>query len=204
MAAPSSLVSGQVTFPTMEDEIGYGAITTTLNPNQERFCWEYILHNGNGSAAYMTAFPSTKRISARANAARLLKNPKIQARIQEIKEELKRRYAVSADSLVLYLSQALNLDRREFLDDSGNPKSPNELDTEAARILDIDFALDRTGKQRAVYRLPTRMQAAVELCRILGLHKDKLEVSKPFESMTDDELLVHAQSLAKKVLNYEE
>jgi len=51
MAAPSSLVSGQVTFQTMEDEIGYGAITTTLNPNQERFCWEYILHTARDKNA---------------------------------------------------------------------------------------------------------------------------------------------------------
>jgi phage terminase small subunit len=139
--------------------------------------WEFVLNSGNATAAHLKAFPGGKYTSAKSNSARLLKDERIQQRIEEVKSELKRRYSVSAESLVFYLSQVLNLDRRAFLDDDGDPKPAEQLDTEAARILDLDFITDRHGKQKAVYRLPTKMQSAVELARMMGLHKDKLELS---------------------------
>ncbi|MBK5276285.1 MAG: terminase small subunit [Desulfuromonadales bacterium] len=168
-------VPGQATLPALVEDLGYESITH-LKPKQERFCWEYVLRNGNASASYLEAFTGSKPVSAKAHAWRLLKDERVQQRIEEIKAELQRRYAVNAGSLILYLSQVLNLDRRAFLDEKGDPKAANLLDTEAANILDLDFAVDRFGKQRAVYRIPTRMQASIELARMMGLHKDKVEL----------------------------
>jgi len=176
MTTPASIVPGQATFPALAGELGYEAISK-LKPQQERFCWEFVLRNGNATAAYLEAYAGSKPTSAKANAARLLKEERIQQRLEEIKTELQRRYAVSAGSLVLYLSQVLHLDRAAFLDENGNPKAINQIDTESARIIDLDFTLDRHGKQRAVYRIPTRMQASIELARMMGLHKDKVELA---------------------------
>ena len=176
MNTPHCHIPGQAVLPALADELGYESIK--LKPKQEKFCWEYILRNGNATAAYMAAFSGSKLTSAKANAARLLKEERIQQRLEEIKIELQRRYAVSAGSLVLYLSQVLHLDRAAFLDENGNPKAIDQIDTEAARILDLDFTFDpRSGKQRAVYRIPTRMQASIELARLMGLHKDKVELT---------------------------
>lgn len=172
----TNIIPGQATLPTLESEMGYGSITH-LKPQWERFCWEYVLKNGNAADAYIVAYPNTTEVSAKANSIRLLKTEKIQQRLAEIKAELQRRYSVSADSLVLYLSQVLHLDRRDFLDENGNPKAANLLDTETAKIIDLDFALDRSGKQRAVYRIPTRMQAATELARMMGLYKDTAKIT---------------------------
>jgi hypothetical protein len=168
-------ISGQAVLPALADDLGYETIK--LNPKQEKFCWEFVLRNGNATASYLAAFPGGKNSSAKANAARLLKDERTQQRIEEIKAELQRRYAVSAGSLVLYLSQVLHMDRRAFLDEEGAPKAASQLDTEAAQIVDLDFVLDRNGKQRAVYRIPTRIQAAIELARMMGLHKDKVELT---------------------------
>lgn len=219
-----SNIPGQVTLPTLTDELGYESITH-LKPQQEKFCWEFILRNGNATSSYLEAFPGSKPLSAKANAGRLLKDERVQQRLEEIKTELQKRYAVSAGSLVLYLSQALNLDRREFLDEHGDPKAAHLLDTEAAKIIDLDFVLDRNGKQKAVYRIPTRMQAAIELARMMGLHKDKIEltgdgstpenslealirnisdksyeIANQFDGMSDEDLKQRATELARKVL----
>ncbi len=224
MTTPATSIPGQATLPALADELGYETISK-LNPRQERFCWEFVLRNGNATASYLEAFAGSKPTSAKANAARLLKEERIQQRLEEIKTELQRRYAVSAGSLVLYLSQVLHLDRRAFLDKNGDPKAASQLDTEAARIIDLDFVLDRHGKQRAVYRVPTRMQASIELARMMGLHKDKVELTgdaaapentltalireitgniqnltNRFDSVTDEQLKEQAISLARKVL----
>jgi hypothetical protein len=169
-------VPGQATLPALEEEIGYGSIAN-LKPQHERICWEFVLRNGDATAAYLSVYPKSRKTSASANAIRLLKSPNIQERISEIKMELQRRYAVSAGSLILYLSQALQLDRRNFLDEHGAPKKAELLDTETAKLLDLDFTLDRFGNQKAVYSIPKRMQAANELARMMGLHKDKVEIT---------------------------
>jgi phage terminase small subunit len=227
MNTPHSHIPGQATLPDLIDDLGYETIK--LNPKQEKFCWEFILKNGNATASYMAAFPDCKPISAKSNAARLLKEERIQQRLEEIRAELQKRYAVSAGSLVLYLSQALHLDRRDFLDENGDPKAAHLLDTETAKIIDLDFVYDsKSGKQKAIYRIPTRLQAAVELARMMGLHKDKVEVTgdgstpentltaliheitgntrnlvNQFDGMTDDQLKKHARATARKVLDEE-
>lgn len=167
-------IPGQQTLPELANDFGFES--ATLKPSWERFCWEYVLRNGSGTDAYVAAFPGVSRKSANANAARLLKNEAIQKRIEQVKAELQRKYSVSAGSLIFYLSQVLNIDRGEFLDDHGDVRPVSDITTEARKILDIDFQLDRNGKQRAVYRIPAKLQAAVELARMMGLHKDRVEL----------------------------
>lgn len=165
-------VPGQITLPGLVDELGFES--ATLPPKQEAFCWEYILRNSSKTDAYLAAFPNVSRKSAAVNAIRLLKDENVQARIVQIKAELQRRYSVSADSIVFHLSQVLNVDRGEFLDDQGNVRPLAEISTEAKRILDLDFVTDRDGNQRAVYRLPKRLDAVTELARIMGLVKNPI------------------------------
>ncbi|NJD37621.1 MAG: hypothetical protein FIA89_04775 [Geobacter sp.] len=165
----TSQVPGQVVLPELVDELGFES--AALPPRQEAFCWELVLGNSTKTAAYIAAFPNASRKSAAVNAIRLLKDPAVQARITQIKAELKRRYAVSADSVVFHLSQVLNVDRAEFLDETGKVKPISEISTEAKRILDLDFVTDRHGTQRPVYRLPRRLDAVAILARVMGLDK---------------------------------
>lgn len=171
----TSSVPGQIVLPELVDELGFES--AALPPKQESFCWEYILRNTSKTEAYLAAFPNVSRKSAAVNAIRLLKSPAVQARIDQIKSELQRRYSVSADSLVFHLSQVLNIDRSEFLDQTGQVRPLQEIPTEARRILDLDFVIDRYGKQRAVYRLPKRLDAVAELARIMGLVKNPVTIS---------------------------
>lgn len=165
----TSQVPGQVVLPELVDELGYES--AALPPKHERFCQEFILNGGLQVAAYLKAFPGVSKKAAAANACRLLRSDAVKARIAQLKAELQRRYAVSADSVVFHLSQVLNVDRAEFLDEKGGVKPLAEISTEALKILDLDFVTDRHGTQRPVYRLPRRLDAVAVLARIMGLDK---------------------------------
>ena len=59
-----------------------------LNVKQEKFCLEYS-RSGNATEAYKVAgFKSKDDNSAAANASRMLRNDKIQARLKELSNEI--------------------------------------------------------------------------------------------------------------------
>lgn len=57
-----------------------------LSPRQEAFCREYA-ESGNATAAYSRAYGASTTNSAAASASKLLRNPKILARIKELQDE---------------------------------------------------------------------------------------------------------------------
>lgn len=59
-----------------------------LTPRQEQFCLEYA-RCGNATESYVRAGYKHKRESCTVLASKLLKNPAVQARIQELAEEVK-------------------------------------------------------------------------------------------------------------------
>ena len=61
---------------------------TKLNVKQEKFCLEYS-RNGNATQAYKIAYGVQDDNTAAANANRLLRNDKIQARLKELSQEIK-------------------------------------------------------------------------------------------------------------------
>ena len=61
---------------------------TELNIKQEKFCLEYS-RNGNATQAYKVAYKVQDDNTAAANANRLLRNDKIQARLKELSQEIK-------------------------------------------------------------------------------------------------------------------
>ena len=62
---------------------------TELNIKQEKFCLEYS-RSGNATEAYKIAgYKYSSDESARANAARLITNDNIQARLKELSQEIK-------------------------------------------------------------------------------------------------------------------
>ena len=185
-------VPGQAVLPEMEEEMGYAAIV--LKPFQERFCWEYVLYGENGSAAYRKVKPSVKESTARVEASKLLTNPDVVERIKQIRAELKRRYRVTADDVLEYHGKVLKIDRNEFVevDKQGriSMRSLRELSDEAASIVDIDFTADKDGNVIPVVSVPDRRGASVEISKILGLVKEKRELSGPDGGPIETEAVV--------------
>jgi phage terminase small subunit len=66
----------------------------------ERFVQEYVASGHNGQNAYMVAFPKSAKASARASAARLLKNSDVQRRIAEIQSKSAQRTDVTLEGLI--------------------------------------------------------------------------------------------------------
>lgn len=185
-----SVVPGQVVLPEMVEEMGYEAII--LKPQHERFCWEYVLRGDNGSAAYKTVKPNVKDSTARVESSKLLTNPDVIQRIVQIRKELQRKYLVTAEDLVMYHGKVLKTDRSEFVDDEGKLKRLQDMDLEALSILDIDLQMDVKGNTLVGFDVPKRHVSAVELARIMGMHKEKLELTGkdggPVESIVADDV----------------
>jgi hypothetical protein len=171
-------VPGQSVLPGMAEDLGYEAIV--LKPAVERFCWEFVLRGENGARAYRTVKPTVKESTARVEASKLLTKPDVNQRITQIRAELRRRYRVTAEDLIFYHGKVLKIDRTEFLDElTGQAKSLQNLDPEAASILEFDHGRDAKGNEFVLFKVPPRHQSAVELARMMGLHKDKTEISGP-------------------------
>jgi len=79
---------------------------SNLSLAEATFCAEYVEH-GNASQAYREAFADSKTVGIKA--ARLLKQDKIQAEIQRLREELAERHRITVESLIEELEEARQL-----------------------------------------------------------------------------------------------
>jgi len=152
--------------------------TKTLSPQHDRFCREYIVDE-NAVRAYQRAYkesPATYE-SAAASATRLLKDVKIQDRIQKLREERNKRLEVSADKILAELSKLAFSDPRAMFDDDGQLKPVTELDADvAAAISSIDVTQSGVKVRMADKR------AALELLgRNLSMWKDVGSKENPAE-----------------------
>ena len=135
-----------------------------LNQNQEQFCNEFTTIGqetfGNATKAYRAAYPDTTNDnSAAASASALLRNPKIQARINEIHKENLTRNGVTIESVLANIqhdrmnarqaglwSVAAQLDKLEgqylamFTDNINQPDQyrPVELSPELIELLQAE------------------------------------------------------------------
>jgi len=77
-----------------------------LTPKQEVFCQAYI-ETGNASEAYRRVYsPKGKPATVNRSAHEVLENPKVAARLAELKDAQKERHHVTVDSLLLELEEA--------------------------------------------------------------------------------------------------
>lgn len=81
-----------------------------LTPKREAFSRKFV-ECGNGSEAYRHAF-SAEKMSADAihvEASRLLSDPKVSLRVQELQSAHAKRHEITVDSLTEYLKDAIKL-----------------------------------------------------------------------------------------------
>lgn len=197
MSTQNSNIPGQLAL--LAADLGYDSIRH-LKPAQERFCREYVLNSNNVKGAYLQAYPKSKEQSAIVNGSRLLKTEVIQKRIAEIRQELQYRFSVDAQSVVRLLTMSMNVDRRLFTDSEGKPLELHELDAEAAAITDIEIVIDRHGRKHTKPIIPERMKAAVELAKIMGITREKIEISGDYKGLTDEQLEAESQQVLINII----
>lgn len=156
----------------MAGDLGYDSASAALKPWEERFCWKYV-EIGVATQAYQAVKPKSTYGTARAESARLLAKPSIKARIAEVQEEIGR----EARALVMgYHRTVMTTDRIDLLNKVRTAQSYDDLDDEARAILEFEQVSSKDGV-RTLLKVPTRHQSAVELARITGMHKDKMELT---------------------------
>lgn len=78
-----------------------------LTPKQEAFCLAYV-ETGNASEAYRSAYqvrPGTKPESVNVSACKLLADPKVSLRVDELKAALVERHGVTVDDIAALLRE---------------------------------------------------------------------------------------------------
>ena len=161
---------------------------TELNDRQRRFA-DRILAGDTATAAYFKAFPRCKsKSTAEQEGCKLLKNPKVAAFIQELREwdedVMQSERIITKQELLEFLTKTIRT---------------------AAGAIDRDDPLcqsykDTVGQYSSTHeiKLPDKLRAAERICKIMGWDSpDKVEDVTQHKPATEEELAVARETLKK-------
>ena len=147
-----------------------------MTEKQKIFADEYLI-DLNATRAYRVAYPSVKKDeTAAAAAARMLRNVKVAAYLQQRMQERQKRTEITQDRVLQELAAiafAKATDYAEIKNECVRIKDTAELDEQQVRAL----AGIEEGKFGIKVKLNDKEKALELLGRHLGMFKDKLEVS---------------------------
>lgn len=147
-----------------------------MTEKQKVFADEYLI-DLNATRAYRVAYPSVKKDeTAAAAAARMLRNVKVAAYIQERMQERQKRTEITQDRVLQELAAiafAKATDYAEIKNECVRIKDTAELNEQQVRAL----AGIEEGKFGIKVKLNDKEKAIELIGRHLGMFKDKLEVS---------------------------
>lgn len=120
-------------------------ITSELNERQKIFCHEY-LKEFNATQSYIKAYKAEYE-TAKANGYRLLANAHIQAYIQKIQENRRKRLEITQDKVLEEIAKIAFLNTKDFYKEDGTLKEIHELDdTIASCISNISVQHEKTER----------------------------------------------------------
>ena len=108
-----------------------------LTINQEKFAKAYVL-TGNASAAYRLSYPKSlkwKEEVVHQAASRMRNNNKVSARIKELQDEVKEKFDISAERLLLEQSGIALFDFRKLFDGDGRLINPVDMPEDVAAVV---------------------------------------------------------------------
>lgn len=119
-----------------------------LTIKQEKFAQEYVL-SGNASAAYRVAYPTSlkwKDGAVYTQSSILLSDSKVLERVNELRGEIKTKFDVSAERLILEQSRIALFDFRNLFDEEGKLLPVTDFpDNVAAAVASIKINRVRTS-----------------------------------------------------------
>ncbi|MCI7604360.1 MAG: terminase small subunit [Blautia massiliensis] len=147
-----------------------------MTEKQKIFADEYLI-DLNATRAYRVAYPSVKKDeTAAAAAARMLRNVKVAAYIQDRMQERQKRTEITQDRVLQELAAiafAKATDYAEIKNECVRIKDTGDLDEQQVRAI----AGIKEGKFGVEIKLNDKEKALELLGRHLGMFKDKVEVS---------------------------
>lgn len=112
------------------------AATLRLSMQQERFVHEYLAETPhNATSAYVRAGYRPRGNAASSAAARLLKQPQVQAAIAAIRAKDAAKFEVTRERVLEEYAKIAFADPRKFFREDGTLKHPTELDDRTAAAL---------------------------------------------------------------------
>ena len=147
-----------------------------LTQKQKKFCEEYLV-DLNGTAAYIRAGYSPKRLAASTHASRLLRKPGVVEYIRTLRREQSGRTKITADRVLRELACMAFSDVRRLHDSSGEPIPVQDLDDDTAAAVQSCAGAVRKESEVTIcvfrYRLYDKKGALELLGKHLGLFSDR-------------------------------
>lgn len=157
-----------------------------LKPEWRRFCEEYVI-DWNQTRAYMVAYPSSKYNSAAVNASKLLKNTKVKAYINEIKDNLSEQSGITALGVLLELKKVGFSNISDLKKNWEEFKEWDDLtEAQKAAISEITHTETTTGEDSTLkvtkVKLHSKLGAIDRIIKMLGF--DATEQTDAFKDLT--------------------
>ena len=152
----------------------------SLNPKQTKFCYEYIAHRFNGTAAYKAAYGDMDDEAAKASASRLLSNANVENFIKELTEKHLTDIGFTANDVIKELAimgfSNIN-DFMTFKDDIAVMKSNEEIGIHAKAIQSIGVIPSAENGNRIKFKLYDKKGCLELLGKHMQLFTDKVDLT---------------------------
>lgn len=147
-----------------------------LNVKQEAFCLHYA-KTGNATEAYKEAGYAAKSEGAiYANANRLLKNDKVQARLKELADEIASDKIASIKEIQEYLTSVMRREHKEFVVVTVSEKKSTYVPDETGTMRKQTIEKETPQIVEIPARLSDANKAAETLAKMQGGFENKLNV----------------------------
>jgi len=162
----------------------------SLTPKQQAFVEQYLV-DLNATAAYKRAGYATTGNGASVEAYKLLRNPKVAEAIAAAQERRAIRTEITQDRVLNEIARVAFGDKRRLM--KWGPGGVSLLDSEtltdddAAQVSEVSETISATGGSMKL-KTHDKVKALELLGRHLGMFNDKLEVTKPYEELTDEDI----------------
>ena len=159
-----------------------------LTAKQEKFVFEFI-RTGNATQAYLKAYGGKNKSSAGVFGCRLLKNDKVQAEIEKLREEMRQEYQFDLADYICQLLKIVGADIGDYVkfgrrEEEFVINKKGETITKTVNFIDlvesdsVDTSVIEEIKQikgDVTIRLADKNFALKELARIFGFGADEIK-----------------------------
>lgn len=140
-----------------------------LNPNQQRFCEEYVV-DLNGQAAAERAGYSKK--TAKVTASRLLTHANVKAEIARLQAKVSKRTGANADMVIGELVSVVTHNVQDFLTTENTIENLLNISREkCAAVSGIKITESANGDKAVELKFYDKVAAADKLAKHLGLYE---------------------------------
>jgi len=164
-----------------DKDIDEAKVGERLTEKQDVFVREYLI-DYNGTKAYMRAYPDSSYDSASVSSHHLLRNPKIEARIAELKADLEKlagisRFKVLDEFMKLAFATFANLNKDWLTQKEFDQLTENEKAC-IAEIKSETIVGDGWSKDVLKIKLHDKQRALENINKMMG-YNDQSEINRP-------------------------